>query len=720
MRSLQRLVVSSAYAFVPSGTLWRAAFWVLVVAAIIVVRACGYDVAAVAKYAAYMAFYVALPGVLVMQAVHGRPVSVGAALALAIPTGFAVEIFTFLGLAALDLKSLYVWVPLVWLALAVLLRLRGGAWPVRVHLAGNHAGLFLGLVVAFLGTTVMAVGQMFAESPLAGGLPTRAIFHDWVYLVSRAAVIKNNWPLDDPSLSGTPLQYHYFMMVHAAAVSRTTGVELTTVLLRLLYVPLGGVLVAQAYLLGRMVARNPWAGVIAAFLLVMASEVSFAANYGEPMFLGLFVRWLFVSPTFFFGMIFCGALVLVIARCARTEQFDARQVIWLLLLGTAGTGAKGTVLPVLICALGLWAGWRWLRERRLPLLPILFGAVLAVAFVVVYLPTMSAWRTGDAAWRPFHVFQLTQFWKQYLAPWQSGLAQWLPEPLAATLAKVACAAVVFAGTCGIRLLALPYLFWGDLERRDAALVSWLGAFFAASAGMGVLMELNSYGELYLFLMMRLPMAVLAAAFLVAASRRIAAWWRQTDGRAIPTWWRRAPAAGAVLVMALALGVQTSLWWARNRAGFKEWVRTPTDLRPDDYMQELREALLWVRGNTEGHAVLVSNACTPENMKKDHWGALDRTLTGVHFYYSALSERRLWFEGPNYIMDTTRARARANMASNFFYRGKRLPHGVVTSGPCYVLIDRSLADGARVGLPLEQKVFWNSRMEVYRLSESADD
>src|SRR5439155_8762783 len=124
-------------------------------------------------------------------------------------------------------------------------RVRRHEWPVRVRFVGPRAGVALGLSIAFLGTVLMAASQMFAESPLAAGLPTRAIFHDWVYLVSRAAVIKNHWPLDDPSLSDTPLQYHYFMMVHAAAVSRTTGLELTAIMLRLLYVPLGAVLVAQ-------------------------------------------------------------------------------------------------------------------------------------------------------------------------------------------------------------------------------------------------------------------------------------------------------------------------------------------------------------------------------------------------------------------------------------------------------------------------------------------
>jgi hypothetical protein len=386
------------------------------------------------------------------------------------------------------------------------------------------------------------------------------------------------------------------------------------------------------------------------------------------------------------------------------------------------------VLPVLVGALGLWTAWRWLRERRLPMRPIIFGGCLTVAFLIVYLPTMSAWRTGDAALRPFHAFQLATFWKQQLPAWQDWLAGWMPKPVAAPLAAIACGAIVFIGTCGVRMLAIPYLIWGDRGKRDALLVGWIGAFFVTSAGMGILMELNSYGELYLFLMSRLPMAVLTAAFLVWLWRRYAAWRQSPEtvmgdrirGAAIGerrpnAWAHRSVMAGTVGLLMAGVGVQTSLWWMRNSKGLREFFKTPTDLRPDDYMQELQEALLWVRHHTEPNAVLVANSCTPENMKKDHWGALDRTLTGVHFYYSAISERRMWFEGPKYIMDTTRARNRASLASDFFYRGKPLDSGLVSDDPTYVLLDRSLKDGAVIALPLGQRVFTNRRMEIYRLS-----
>jgi hypothetical protein len=489
------------------------------------------------------------------------------------------------------------------------------------------------------------------------------------------------------------------------------------------FIASAAVLVAQAYLLGRRVARSPWGGVLAALLLVVVSEVSFASTYNSSMFLGLFVRWLFVSPTFFFGMIYCGALLLAVDYCTRVGRCTLWHIAWLALMAAAGTGAKGTLLPVMLCAMALWFGWRWARERRLPLRLAVFGVVMGLAFAGVYYVTMSSWRTGDAAFRPFHVFELTEFWKTHLPLWKYALGSWLPETVASPLATLACAAVVFAGTCGVRLLAIPYLFMGGRCVHEP-LVGWLGAFFFASAGMGMLMQLNSYGELYLILMIRLPMAALAAAFIVDGARRLHRWhgervtWATLapGGLPIPSRWQRAVMWSGVAVCALALTVQASLWLSRNRPGFALWLATPPKSPADDSMRQLHEALLWVRKNTERDAVLVTNAFTLENMKKDHWGALDQTLAGVHFYYSAISERRLWFEGHNYIMDTTRARLRANMASAFFYHARPLDPAVISpDAPSYAVVDRSLSDGARVNSQAYARVFSNARIEIYELS-----
>jgi hypothetical protein len=215
------------------------------------------------------------------------------AVALGVPVGFAVEILSFLGLSALNLRGLMPLLPLVWLGIGVGLWRQRRTGPLRARLGRRHATLTLALAGLFLATVVAAVCQMFAESPLVDGLPQRPIFHDWVYLASRAAAIKHHWPLEDPSLAGSSLQYHYFMLVHAASASWLVKLEVTMVLLRLMIVPLGAVLVVQAFVLGRMVSRNAWGGVLAAALTTVVSEASLATDYGRPMFLGMFVRWLY-------------------------------------------------------------------------------------------------------------------------------------------------------------------------------------------------------------------------------------------------------------------------------------------------------------------------------------------------------------------------------------------------------------------------------------------
>jgi len=67
------------------------------------------------------------------------------------------------------------------------------------------------------------------------------------------------------------------------------------------------------------------------------------------------------------------------------------------------------------------------------------------------------------------------------------------------------------------------------------------------------------------------------------------------------------------------------------------------------------------------------------------------------------------------MDTTRARIRANLASAFFYRGRPLDPMTISGDPCYVLVDRSLDDGAKVPSTGHTRVFNNARIDIYRMS-----
>jgi hypothetical protein len=212
-------------------------------------------------------------------------------------------------------------------------------------------------------------------------------------------------------------------------------------------------------------------------------------------------------------------------------------------------------------------------------------------------------------------------------------------------------------------------------------------------------------------MMRLPMSVLTAGFVIECVRRSSAGSavRLPFPAALPV--ARTAAAG---VLGLAFVVQASVWMARNAPRFADWLHSTPVVRADEGQGDLTEAMLWIRRNTERNAVLVANAWTPENTRSDHWGALDRTLLGVHFYYSALSERRLWFEGHHYVLNGPLLSHRAALASDFFYRSGRLERAVVSAAPVYVLVDHALKDDAGLQLPPASRLFSNRRISVYPL------
>jgi hypothetical protein len=709
------------------GVVWCAVAVTLGMAYFLVARGCGYENGAVISYLGYFALYVVLPGVVGVSAVRGQRLSWESAIALGVPTGFALEIAGFLACSAAGLRGLYPYLPVAWFAWGVWLARRQAGGVVRWEVAFARANVALALSVVVLVTVLSAVSQMYAEAPLYRGLPTGGLAHDWLYLVARAATIKNHWPLEDPSLAGAPLQYHYFMLVHTAAAAAVTGTEVTLVFLRLAVIPLGVVLVVQAYALGRRLSRNPAGGVLAAFFTMMAGELSRASCYTENVYLGIFVKWLYLSPTFFFGMIFFAALLLAVAMTTEPTRHRGRQILWLTLLAAAATGAKGTVMPTLLIALAIWIAWQWLQTKKMPGSLVAIWVAWVSAFGLIYWLTMAAWGSGEARLSPLNTLRLAGFWREFFPVWREWLAHWLPRTLSSNLAALACAGIVFLGAAGLRVLALPYLVWPSLQRRKP-MAMWLGLVFLSSYGPGLVLELNSDSQLYVFLLMRLPLAVLAAAFMVSLWQRICGWRRRGWGaapavrenlgpEAVRSWQlvarrRFALATVAGAFFAALFVFQASLWVLRNGPALERWLHAST--RVEQEMGSLRQALAWVRENTEPNAVLVANAFTPENLKKDRWGAIDHTRVGLHFYYSALSERRLWVEGPTYSLDPAEAQRRMQRAADVFYRARSPQTTLAMASPCYLLLDRSMGDEATVALAETSRVFANARIEIYRV------
>ena len=699
---------------------WIATACVLATSYFLVARGCGYDNAVVLRYVAYVLLYVALPGAVVLAWVRRSSISLLQLIGLALPTGFALESLTFLGLKSMGWSAYYEDVPLLWLCAALVWVHRRRQPLARVDFEGISSGMVLLLSLFGLATVVIAAAQMYVETPLREGLPVRPIFHDWLYLVSRAAEIKHRWPLEDPSLAGTPLQYHYFMLVHTAAASAVTGTEISVLFLRLIVIPLGAVLIVQSFALGRRLANSEWAGILTVLLMFMASEVSFSGNYLDPTYLGIFLRWLFQSPTFYFGMIFFGALVVAVTRIVQGRHYSWRDFVWIALLAAAATGAKGTMIPTLLTALSLLILWSWVPTRQLPWRLVAVGLFMALPFLIVYLNTMAEWGTGEAVFAPLSTFQVSRFWRENFPVWKQWMEARLPGHLAANVAAMAGAVVIFVGTAGLRVLSVPYVCLIGLKRRHA-MALWLAALAGCSYVLGIMFHLNSYSQLYVLLLMRLPMAVLAAAFLVRAARFIRYSWRRERHTAPP--WGEGMAVlrrrGRMLVFLGMAGFTVTMlahqlqgWIVNNRTGFSRWLEESP--YTDENLRWLRLAMLWVRQNTPTDAVLLGNVFCERHTRLDPRWRLDNIRIGAHFYLSALSERRVWVEGPLYALDPAEAKRRLRDADGIFYRGEAWPARLSQSWTCYLVVDAMVPAGPPVKLPPLEKVYENPRIRIYRV------
>jgi hypothetical protein len=505
-------------------------------------------------------------------------------------------------------------------------------------------------------------------------------------------------------------------MVHAASAATSTGIDLTYVLLRLAPIPLGVVLIAQAYVLGTRLSGSRWVGVLGAFLLFVPGEISVAADYGHLTFLGFFVRWLYVSPTFLFGLVFFGAIIIAITEVE--ERFTVPTSLWLLLLAGAATAAKGPVAPVLITALGLYAAYRWATDRRVPTGLLAALGAITCGFAAVYALTLSDCGAGDAEFQPFRLCEITAFWDHHAVFWQRALKRGLHAPVLGTwLGKSAVAACILAGTAGLKVAAIPFL---AIARRHPGrrIAIWCAALLVSSMAFGLSLHFDGDNEIYFLFLANLPLAAVAA----AAYGTVAAWihgtWRRRDvprrQQVFP--WITATVGGLAVAAVAAAQVATTI--RCEVSGVRDWANFSPSVRINDDLRPLYEVTEWLRSATERNAILVSNAFTVETVGRDRGIPVDHVTVGVNYTFSALTERRLWVEGPAYLLDTAEARSRLVAASRYFHGGGSLQRKLPADVPVYIVVDRDVPNSRGTQITDGILVFANVRFEVYRAAWNA--
>ncbi|HKD97819.1 MAG TPA: hypothetical protein VKB69_09475 [Micromonosporaceae bacterium] len=311
----------------------------------------GVSVRDIAAFSGYSALAVTLPGTLLWRLMMRRAGHIGVDAAAGTAVGYAVEIPAYVLARALD-------VPLAVLAWPVVTIVLFAAVPsLRRHWRGSGermpAGISWSVAALMLYALVNSALSAFRVEAVSGSLAS-APYVDDMFQLALVSELRHHFPATMPYLTGTPLQYHWYVHAHGAAASWVTGIEPQVLLLRLLPLPMLYMVVLLFVGLARTLTRRWWPGLLAYGLSSVAAATSPYAWTRSPFPPGSVLSVAWYSPTQTFAAALFAALVLVVVELLRgTAAPGPGPWIAAALLAGAVAGAKATFLPILACGLAL-------------------------------------------------------------------------------------------------------------------------------------------------------------------------------------------------------------------------------------------------------------------------------------------------------------------------------------------------------------------------------
>lgn len=455
------------------------------------------------RFAAYLAFGLALPGTLIIRAVYRGERTLAEELALGVALGYALEIPAYLAARAAGLPLLTLaWPVTVYVLFLAVPRLRRH-WKRRPRPAAPMWWSWsLALAIAYL--TALGVVRFFRGQALAWpALATYSV--DMPFHLALIGELKHHVPPTVPMVAGEPLLYHWFIYAHFAASSWITGIEPLVLLFRLGALPMTAVLLILLAMVARRVTGSRAATLLAVVgtVFMTAPNLYLGVNIGNFTWRG-FQSWTGLTQTF--GAMLFAPVVLLLADLL--DGRGRRAGRWLLLgvFLAAVMGAKATHLPLLAAGLAAVAGVEMVRRRRPP-----WRALAALAMTAVCFGYAQAVLFGGArqAMTVDPLSMLRRAWGELTGG--AGAAEPTPASLLGlTALYLVCLAVTWCGVLG--LLCRPKL----LLRPMVVLLLGMGA---ASTAAVLLLGHPHLGQLYFFGATYPYLMIVAAYGLVVAVRR---------------------------------------------------------------------------------------------------------------------------------------------------------------------------------------------------------
>ncbi len=355
----------------------------------------GVGAADILRFLGYEICFIAIPGAALLWAIRGSRSGFLVTIALGWPLGQTFEILAFSASAATGFRALFLLYPVLAIAASGLAISRRRDAMLNEHEGETASALLLWAAACALSLGLVYIAYMFLpEVPLPTSATSVAYPIDFPFFMGLIGQALHHWPTTSPGLSGVPLHYEWFVFFHMAAVTQVTHVAIPTVALRLDYAPTMVVIGCQLLVVGRSLARSAWVGVLAIVVVFLLGPLDFTtdpAGVSAP-FYERFNFHLWASWTFPFGLMFLLALVYLINKrfelpaWSRARNVGSWSLIALLMAGASG--AKATILPVVVAGLGLYTLTIFVVRQRVPWNAIaLLGIgilIFAVTFFVVY------------------------------------------------------------------------------------------------------------------------------------------------------------------------------------------------------------------------------------------------------------------------------------------------------------------------------------------------